>query len=205
MRTTNSAQVTPTLGGAARRSQLLDCAIRALGESGYAGTSIAEVARRAGVSKGVVTYHFPTKQQLLMAVVGDLYEQAGARIGDRLGQEDGALGALLGYVEQNLAFVVEHADHVRAVLEVVANARDLGIDEALAPRVDPVLSHLQGLIEDGQTRGELADVDARSLALIIRAAIDAAAAKVATDPDFAPARYQAALTTLLRRSVGRPA
>ena len=47
----------------------MDCAIDAVAELGFPRTSVAEVARRAGVSKGVVTYHFAAKDDLISAVI----------------------------------------------------------------------------------------------------------------------------------------
>ena len=41
-----------------RRDQLVDCAIDAIAQLGFPRTSVADVARRAGVSRGVVTSHF---------------------------------------------------------------------------------------------------------------------------------------------------
>jgi AcrR family transcriptional regulator len=110
-----------SVGGRARRDQLVECAVQALCEVGFAGASIGEVARRAGVSKGVVTYHFRTKDDLLRQVVGSLYEHAGDRIAERVTAADSVMDALLGYIETNLAFVAERAEHVRAVTKVVAN------------------------------------------------------------------------------------
>src|ERR1700748_2787520 len=56
----------------ARKAQLVGCAIDALAEIGYQQTTVAEVARRAGVSKGVVTYYFPARDDLVWAVVAAL-------------------------------------------------------------------------------------------------------------------------------------
>ncbi len=44
-----------------RRGQLVRCMIDAITEVGFARASVGEVERRAGVSKGVVTYHFAAK------------------------------------------------------------------------------------------------------------------------------------------------
>lgn len=48
------------------RARLLDAAIGALVELGYARTTLAEVQRRAGLSNGAMWLHFPTKEQLLV-------------------------------------------------------------------------------------------------------------------------------------------
>src|SRR5580692_9578599 len=55
-----------------RRDQLVACAIDAIVEVGFARASVGEVARRAGVSKGVVTYHFAAKEDLIRAVIADV-------------------------------------------------------------------------------------------------------------------------------------
>ena len=176
--------------------------MQALCEVGFAGASIGEVARRAGVSKGVVTYHFRTKDDLLRQVVGSLYEHAGDRIAERVTAADSVMDALLGYIETNLAFVAERAEHVRAVMEVVANLRRPDGQPALtAADADPVTAHLRELIERGQASGELAEVDAGVLATVIRAAIDTAAARCATDPAFDHALFGRELALVVRRAL----
>jgi AcrR family transcriptional regulator len=57
------------------RTALLDAAIDCLVERGYAATTVVEVAKKAGVSRGAQQHHFPTKADLLTAAVGHLIEQ----------------------------------------------------------------------------------------------------------------------------------
>jgi AcrR family transcriptional regulator len=49
------------------RGRLLDAAVDAVVEMGYARTTLAEVQRRAGLSNGAMWLHFPTKEELLVA------------------------------------------------------------------------------------------------------------------------------------------
>ena len=53
----------------ASRHRILEAALQCLQENGYAGTSTLGVQHRAGVSRGRVLHHFPTKESLLLAVV----------------------------------------------------------------------------------------------------------------------------------------
>jgi AcrR family transcriptional regulator len=55
--------------GTQRRHQLIDVARSLFAERGYEGTSIEEVAQRAGVSKPVVYEHFGGKEGLYAVVV----------------------------------------------------------------------------------------------------------------------------------------
>jgi len=69
----------------ATRTRLLDATLACLVERGYAGTTTAEVERRAGVSRGARLHHFPTKADLLVATMEHLYAQVGRRYADSLG------------------------------------------------------------------------------------------------------------------------
>jgi AcrR family transcriptional regulator len=61
----------------ATRSRVLDAAVECLLELGYANTTTALVADRAGVSRGAMQYHFRTKSELVAAALADLVERMG--------------------------------------------------------------------------------------------------------------------------------
>lgn len=53
----------------ATRERMVRCALALFTERGYDGSSIGMIASGMGLSKGAVSYHFPTKEDLLEAVV----------------------------------------------------------------------------------------------------------------------------------------
>jgi AcrR family transcriptional regulator len=55
------------------RRKLFDASISCLHELGYAATTTALVAERAGVSRGAMNHHFATKVDLMVAVVEYVY------------------------------------------------------------------------------------------------------------------------------------
>jgi len=69
-----------------RRTIVIACAA-AFGESGFHGASMAEIARRAGISHTGLLHHFPRKENLLTAVL-ELQDERSARFL----QEHGTLG-----------------------------------------------------------------------------------------------------------------
>lgn len=52
-----------------RREQLLACAIRLFGERPYTAVSTAEIAREAGIARGLLHHYFGTKRELYLEVV----------------------------------------------------------------------------------------------------------------------------------------
>ena len=52
-----------------RPEEITAAALAAFAEKGYAGTRVEEVAKRAGVSKGLLYLYFKTKEELFKAVV----------------------------------------------------------------------------------------------------------------------------------------
>ncbi len=50
---------------ATTRERILEAARRLFNEKGYAATTVAEIAASIGISQGNLTYHFPTKRDLV--------------------------------------------------------------------------------------------------------------------------------------------
>jgi AcrR family transcriptional regulator len=53
----------------ATRTRLLDAAQETFAERGYAASALDEIVSRAGVTKGALYYHFPSKEDLFRAVL----------------------------------------------------------------------------------------------------------------------------------------
>jgi TetR/AcrR family transcriptional repressor of bet genes len=54
-----------TMSREARRTQLIEATIETIAARGYSRTTLTEVARTAGLSHGLVLFHFETKEKLL--------------------------------------------------------------------------------------------------------------------------------------------
>lgn len=58
------------------RQAILDAAETIVGQSGAARMTLDAVAKRSGVSKGGLIYHFPTKEALLQAMIDRMMKRA---------------------------------------------------------------------------------------------------------------------------------
>src|SRR3954447_24813520 len=66
-----------------RRQQILACAIKLFGERPYSAVSTTELAREAGVARGLINHYFGTKRHLYLEVVRQMVtfpEHAVARL-----------------------------------------------------------------------------------------------------------------------------
>lgn len=58
-----------------RRAQLIEATIEALAERGFSRTTVTDVAARAGISHGLVLFHFQSKDNLLTETLDYLAEE----------------------------------------------------------------------------------------------------------------------------------
>lgn len=87
------------------RSALLDAAEHVLFEHGTQALTLAAVARRAGVSKGGLLYHFPTKDALITALVSRVIDDFDELIASF---DDGSPGSYTrAYVEATFVVLTE--------------------------------------------------------------------------------------------------
>jgi TetR/AcrR family acrAB operon transcriptional repressor len=62
------------------RKVLLDAALNAFSHKGFAQTTLEEVAKDAGVTRGAIYWHFGNKFEMFHAVLLELHKKASARI-----------------------------------------------------------------------------------------------------------------------------
>jgi TetR/AcrR family transcriptional regulator, fatty acid metabolism regulator protein len=192
----------PTFTETARRSQIMAAAIDTIAELGYGQASLARIAEAAGTSKGVIIYHFGSRDELIKALVAELVSRAGAYMRPRIEAEQTGAGMLRAYVESNLAFMAENRSHVVATVEIALNARgadgsrlyDAAYHDMSVAAAQELLAHFQGT---GEFRSNF---DPLVMALAIRAAIDSVAPLLARDPGLDVGHHARELADLFLRA-----
>ena len=86
-----------------RRRQLVEVTIDSLAELGYVGTTLAQIAARAGVSPGLVAHYFGDKDGLLDAAFRALARRVGNHVRMRLRQVSTPRGRIQAVIDANLA------------------------------------------------------------------------------------------------------
>ena len=168
----------------ARRAQIVAAAIDTVAELGYSQASLARIAERAGISKGVILYHFADKDDLIRELVSDLVAKAEAYMRPRIEAQSTGAGILRAYIESNLDVMRENRNHVAATVDIALNARAADgsrlFDSSILENGQVVLQRLLAHFQDaGEFR---ANFDPTVMALAIRAAIDGLGTRLAHDP-----------------------
>jgi len=162
------AEQTEDLQGAER---ILAAAEALFANRGFAGTSIQEIAAKAGVSKSNVFHHFKSKEELYITVIGCACNEARDRVFPLLGGKEPFSMRLQRMMAGDLEFMFENPERARLVLREIMNTSPDDPDQ-LAPAV--LRNNAEMLVEtirEAQASGEVrADADPAAIAFLFLAA-----------------------------------
>src|SRR3954447_12449133 len=191
-----------------RRQQMLHAAAALIAAQGYGETRIADVARRAKVSPGLVVYYFGSKDKLLVEALRYSDEMFYAA-GESLIWQQPTLAARL----QTLVELTFRPDNGSG--EELPGAWGLWLDlwaQAYRhPEVAQGRIELDGrwrqliadVVRDGRRNGEIAKIDENRFAATFAALLDGLAIQVALDdPDIDAAAATTIATDFARNALG---
>jgi TetR/AcrR family fatty acid metabolism transcriptional regulator len=156
----------------AKREQILDAAVLEIARRGYYGTTVATIARRAGVADGTIYLYFNNKEDLLISV----FERATQRFSDearRIVEDDaGAEDKLRRIVALHLSLLGEDRD--LAVIFQVEFRHTLHILERLSrSRIRDYLAVIAQVVQQGKNEGAFkGELDALLTAKMVFGTLD---------------------------------
>ena len=103
-------------------SRIVRAAVRIFGKSGYRGASMTDVAEEAGVSKGLLHYHFHTKERLLIEAQRATFREIYRRFSERAQQGKQGLSAALEVLDHLWASIRELKDGAPLIVETLSLA-----------------------------------------------------------------------------------
>jgi len=140
----------------ARAELILDEAEKLLVEKGSHDAAIDEIAARAGVAKGTLYQHFPSKEALILALLErnlTLFEQALQRIRGETGSAHTRLEHLLHYVYQERGgqhqLLLQLLDHCAQGRQAVVG----GTQGRISERWQLITQQIRSMLEEGKTEG----------------------------------------------------
>jgi len=157
------ADNSPARQGRETRGELVQIAIEVFGESGYAGGRIDEIARRAGIRRPSVLYHFSDKMSLYSAAISSVVRDIADRI---LATEDRPSERLEAIADTWIDFVIDHPNAARLLLRQMIDVAPVPVRDSEGP-VRELLGSIQTAIDDRAEPIGAKAIDASELALIL--------------------------------------
>lgn len=181
----------------ARRQQIIEATIAGVAEEGYAGASLAKIARRAKISKSVVVYHFGGKGALLETAVYQIFGEIWNFMRPRLQAENTARGRLRAFIESQFAFLEQRRARLLTISYILMNHRDRhGVLYLHEEAEKTNLQALGSMLEEGQKGGEFRAFAVRPMAATLIHAINGALGQWAADPKVSLSEYGREIVTI---------
>jgi AcrR family transcriptional regulator len=188
---------------AARHDTILAAACDIAAADGMGAVQIAPVAERAGVATGTVYRYFPSKTELVEALVAALAEREMAAVGEAAKSAPGPLSALAAAIA---TFAARALARRRLAFALTAEPVEPEIDRARAAYRQKLTGEFARLIRRALDAGRLPEQDAALVApallgALIEGLIGEHAPTAPTNPGEARARVQM-LTLFALRALG---
>ncbi|MFK5894354.1 MAG: TetR/AcrR family transcriptional regulator [Pseudomonadota bacterium] len=174
----------PTFTEQARKKQILEISMDLFRESGYENTSIADIAKMAGISRGVIFYYFEGKKELGEQVIRQSLKNYGRYVQTRVNKKHTASEKLLEFVEACLDYTsVHHEDWIVFVDTIGRVGNNTEKNGALAWMSERTQENLVTIIIEGQNAGEIETYPAQELSWILHGVVDGLMSLVAIQPN----------------------
>jgi len=192
-----------------KRSAVLHAALGLFSRFGLHGTSVDQVAARAGVSKSNLLYYFANKEELYVCVLRDLLEVWLAPLREFSAEQDPQT-VIADYIRRKLAVSRDSPDASRLFCLEIIQGAPLLRDE-LDRELRDLVQHKSAVIQAWVDAGRLAPVDPRHLLFMIWATtqhyadfavqVEAMTGQTLANPEFFE-RTVASVQAVVLRGVG---
>ncbi|ASO19469.1 AcrR family transcriptional regulator [Actinoalloteichus hoggarensis] len=179
----------------ARREQILHAAIDTIAEVGLARASLARIAAHAGISAGLISYHFAGRDDLIAHVVRSVNEGMDQALTERMEAAEDYQGVLRALITGFVRYCADHRTEMYALREIdVATRSEVNEGRATAGR-EQLTGGITELLREGIREGEFRDFSVRVLALMLTAALEAVPQELYSHPETDADAYADELAT----------
>jgi AcrR family transcriptional regulator len=142
-----------------KKDLIADAALSCFLSSGYSGTSIDEIVRTSGFSKGGIYWHFKSKDEIFLYIINKHFNEWDREFSARLKDDDSAKEVLSKFVDFFLEIIV--APFLALIHEFLLHTKDKEIlnrvyDCINNPKKDSIINNV---IRDGIKNGEFKALD----------------------------------------------
>ncbi len=157
----------------ARRAQIIQAAMACFARQGYHSTTMDDIARESGLSKGALYWYFPSKADLFLTILDVWMDEQDRVLKTQAGEDASVAERLAQWIAAFTRFVQEEPARVQLIKEFWAEVpRSEELNQRLGRRYLERIHRLEEIIQRGIERGELRSQDTQAAAQTILAMYD---------------------------------
>jgi AcrR family transcriptional regulator len=189
------------------RERLLAAARSAFASGGFNGTSVDEIASRAGFSTGALYSNFDGKEDLFLVLMEREIDEHAREIAEAVRERASVAERATGGARQWMTMIERESELLLLFTEFWAyGVRDADVRPKVAARFAQIRRLLTKLIEEGVREFELElALPAEQLAITVDALADGIARQRLADPSAVPDELMGNVLSLLFAAATRPA
>jgi AcrR family transcriptional regulator len=151
-----------------RRDEIVRAALRLILKMGYNQVTLADIAEQVGVSKGLISYYFPKKEDVFVAVLEQIVGRLTGDF-DSFRRAEASAYEKLQMIFNNLFGNEKRARrYYTVVIDYMAQAiRDRQVQEFTEVIYDSYRRYMEDIISEGIASGEFRQVDPRRSASMV--------------------------------------
>ncbi len=194
---TPRTSITPT------QRRILQCAIETIADAGYGQATIGEISARLGLSKGVIQYHFSSKEELMQEAIAYIYATARNYMSSQIWSTTNEWEQIRSFIAVSCRFYRRYPRYVKALLAIRASFQPAKHASLAQTLYEQELADLARVFAVGQEKGVLQQFDPEIAALTLRLALNGVAVRLYAQKhpkDYDAEKHGRELIELFRRA-----
>jgi AcrR family transcriptional regulator len=145
-----------------RRETIVQAALRLILKLGYNKVTLADIAEQVGVSKGLISYYFPKKEDVFLAVLDQIVDRLTSDFEGYCNADATAPQKLMMFYNNLFGNEKRARRYYTVVIDYMAQSiRMKAVQEYTQHIYDSYRTYIERIIADGIASGEFKQVDAR--------------------------------------------
>jgi AcrR family transcriptional regulator len=167
------------------RLLILQAAFAAFSENGYDKTSMDDIVRRSGLSKGTLYWHFKNKHDLLLATINMVMAEVTQSTEAVVNAEGPAIDRFRRLFNESFDALMTNENLIGLIANFFfQSSQSPEAQQIMRQAYDAYINLLERLIHQGIESGEFRPVDARMVAIMLLGAGDGIAFQSLLKPDW---------------------
>ncbi|MDR6225337.1 TetR/AcrR family transcriptional regulator [Desmospora profundinema] len=151
---------------------IFGAAVCVFAESGFERARMDEIARRAGVAKGTIYYHFKSKEELFVALMNNGMERLTAYLRRRLAQVEDPQEQLGEILDAQVRYLYDNGTFAKLLISEVWGSIER--QRVFRARIRDLVSIIEEVIRRGEKEGSFRTLKVQETAVAIFGAISVA-------------------------------